>query len=72
MSTKYPGLTIKRIRPQRPDALRAWASLVIRNEKMYFCKETKLNGNRWCAYVDDETLYARTLKELLAVWRLTR
>lgn len=72
MSTKYPGLTIKRIQPQRPNAFRATATLVTQKEKVYFFKETKSDGNPWCAYVDDETLYARTLKELLAVWRLTR
>lgn len=72
MSTKYLELVIRRVQPQRPDALRAIATLVTQKEKVYFFKETKSDGNHWYMYVHGNTLHARTLKELLAVWRLTR
>lgn len=72
MSTKYPGLAIKRVQPQRPEALRAVSTLVIRGDKVYFFKETKLDGNHWYTYAHSKTLRARTLKELLAIWRLTK
>lgn len=72
MSTKYPGLTISRVQPLRPDALRAIATLVAKKEKVYFFKETKSDGNHWYTYAHGDTLHARTLKELLIVWRLTR
>lgn len=74
MSTKYPGLAIKRAQPQRPDALRAVSTLVIRGDEVYFYffKETKLDGNHWYTYTHSKTLRARTLKELLAIWRLTK
>jgi|GEM_PF-2092628 len=75
MSTKHLGLFVQRIREDEgADSLRAiatyvWASTHGTAKQMYFFKERKQNGNHWYMYHNFRMLKARTLKELIAIWR---
>lgn len=66
---KPPELTVTRISPRhQPDAM---ATLKVDEHRVFFFKESKIDGNHWYVYTYGATLRAVTLKKLLIVWRLT-